>query len=98
MAERERPHLLRQVVRMAAHHRPEGASAAAELRRARRAVAGVAGALLLVELLGRAIDVRTALRGMRAGLALGELPAHAARQQVGPRLEAEHGIAQIDRA
>ena len=40
---------------MAAHDRTEGASAAAELRRARRAVTGAAGALLLVHLLARPV-------------------------------------------
>ena len=59
-------------------------------------MAGVAGALLLVDLLRRAVDVRAVLDRVRAGLALRQLPTHAALQDVGPRLEAEDGLVEID--
>src|ERR1700754_2635418 len=98
MLERERPHLLRQVGRMAAHPRTERTATAAELRHAGRAVTGAAGALLLVHLLAGAPDVGAPLRLVRAGLALVELPLHAARDDVGARLEAEDGVGQLHRA
>ena len=96
--ERERAHLLRQVDGVAAHHRTEGASAAAELRHARRAVTGAAGALLRIHLLAGAPDFGAVLGLVGAALALGELPVDAALQDVGARLEAENRIRQIDRA
>src|SRR5687767_6721495 len=83
---------------MAAHLRAEGAAAAPELGGARGAVAGVAGALLLVDLLGRAIDLRPVLDRVRAGLALGELPAHATLQDIGARRKAEDGLVELERA
>src|SRR5664280_3348622 len=82
---------------MAAHHRAEGASAAAELRHARRAMTGAAGALLRIHLLAGAPDFRAVLGLMRAALALGELPVDAALQDVAARLEAEDRVRQIDR-
>ena len=92
MAQRQRAHLLGQVMRVAANDRTHRATAAAELRHARRAVTGAAGALLLVHLLAGAVDVRAAERLVVAGLALGELPAHHARDQVRAGLEAEHRV------
>src|SRR3954463_11196599 len=82
---------------MAAHHRSEGAATAAELRHSGRAVARAAGALLLVHLLTRPPDVGAALRLVGAGLPLGELPVHAALDQILARLEAENLIGQFDR-
>ena len=67
VAQRERAHLLRQVVRVAAHDRTHRAAAAAELRHARRAVTGAAGALLLVHLLAGAMDVGAPERLVVAG-------------------------------
>ena len=58
---------------------------------------GRTGALLLVHLLGRPVDVRTVLDGVRAGLALGKLPADAAGKQIGARLETEDGLVELDR-
>src|ERR1700754_4571437 len=97
MLERERPHLLRQVGRMAAHPRTERTAPAAELRHAGRAVAGTAGALLLVHLLAGAPDLGAALGLVGAGLALVELPLHATRNDVLARLETEDLVRQIDR-
>src|SRR6059058_2178787 len=98
MLERQRAHLLRQVGRVRANHRTERTSTAAELRHAGRAVTGAAGALLLVHLLAGAPDIGAALRLVGAGLALVELPLHAALDDVLARLEAENGIGQLDRA
>ena len=80
--QRQLADLLRQAVFMAAHDRTEDAGAAAELRRTQAALAGVAGALLGLRLLGRALDVADVLGLVVAGPALGELPVHRARQDV----------------
>jgi hypothetical protein len=61
-------------------------------------VTGAASALLLVHLLAGTVDVGSPQRLMRAALALGELPAHHAGDQIGARLESEHGVAQFERA
>src|SRR5271165_5977578 len=98
MSERQRPHFLRQVMLMAAQDRAHGATAAAELRHARRPVTGAAGALLLVHLLAGAMDLAAAERLVIAGPALGELPAHHARDQIGARLETEDRVAELERA
>ena len=95
--QRERPHLLRQIEGMTAHDRTERLAAAAELRRRLVAVARAAGALLAVHLLRRRLDLAARLRLVRARLALGELPAHHAVQDVGARLEAEDGVGQRHR-
>src|SRR5690242_20411753 len=95
MLERHRTDLLRQAGFVRTHHRAERTSAAAELRHACRAVTGAAGALLLVHLLAGAPDVGAALRLVRAGLALVELPLHAALNDVGARLETEDGVGQL---
>ena len=86
MLQGQSAHLLGQVVRMAANDRSESASAAAELRDTGGAVTSVTGALLLVELLSGPGDFRAVLDRMGAGLALGELPAHAALKNVGAGL------------
>src|SRR5690242_14943105 len=98
MTQRQRTHLLRQVMRMAANNRAERTTAAAELRYTGRAVARVAGALLLEHLLAGAPDFRTALGLMGTGLTLGELPVDAALDQVLARLKAENPIRELDRA
>src|ERR1700758_4709579 len=90
MLERKRANLLRQVGGVRTHHRTEGTATAAELRHAGRAVTGTAGALLLVHLLAGAPDLGAALGLVGAGLALVELPLHAARDDVGARLETEN--------
>src|SRR6202000_1686812 len=96
--ESHRAHLLRQVRGMRANHRPEGTAAAAELRHAGRAMASAARTLLLVHLLAGAPDLGAALGLVRAGLALVELPLHAARKDVLARLETKDLVRQLDRA
>src|SRR5882762_4022444 len=56
-----------------------------------------AGALLPVHLLAGSIDLGAVLDVMRAALTLGELPAHAAMQDIGPRLQAKDRVRQINR-
>src|SRR5438128_625923 len=73
MAQRKRAHFLRQVDRVIARMRTERAAAAAEQVRARRTVAGTAGALLRMHLLAGAPDVRAVLHRVCAGAAFGEL-------------------------
>ena len=70
MLQRQRPHLLRQVVLVAADDRAEGLAAAAELRRRLVAVTGLTSALLLVGLLAGHADLAAGLGLVRAGLAL----------------------------
>jgi len=77
---------------------PNRASAAAKLRHARRAVAGAAGALLLVHFLAGAVNLRAAKRLMRAGLPLGELPAQHAGDEVLARIEAEDRLVELQGA
>ena len=98
VAQRERAHLLGQVMRVAARDRTHRPAAAAELRHAGRAVTGAAGALLLVHLLAGAIDLAASECLVVSGLALGQLPAHHARDDVGARLEAEDRVVEFERA
>src|SRR3546814_18253859 len=91
----ELPHLLRQVVLMAAHHRAVHGLAAAELRRPHRALTGAAGTLLPVRLLGGAADLRDALGLVRAGTPLGELPVHDPGEDVAARIQAEDRLVAI---
>src|SRR5262249_53130386 len=95
--ERERAHLLGKIDRVAARRGPERATAAAEEIDPRGAVACGAGALLPVHLLAGAVDLASILDVVGAALRLGELPAHAAVQDVRPRLEAEDRGGQFDR-
>src|SRR5262245_36269873 len=97
MLERERPHPLRQIGCVAAHHRAERTAAAAELRYARRAVTGTAGPLLLVHLLAGAPDLGAVLDLVGAGLALVQLPLHAALNDVLARLKSEDSVRQLHR-
>src|SRR6185437_6013667 len=94
--EREAPDLLLEAVFVAAHDRTEDDRAAAELRRAQRALARAAGPFLLPRLFGRAGDVADALGLVRAGAALGELPLHHARQNVLAHRQAEDVVGDID--
>src|SRR5579859_3907109 len=98
MAQRQRPHLLRQIDRVAAHDRAERAAAAAKQIGPRRAVAGPAGALLPVYLLAGARDIGAVLHRMGAGLTLGELPVDAAVNQIGARLKPKDIVRERDRA
>src|SRR6185295_14925033 len=97
MAQRERPHLLRQLDRMVARMRTERTSAAAEQVGALRAVAGAARTLLRAGLLAGAGDVRAVLDRVGAGTALGELPHDAALDQVLARLKAKDVLVERDR-
>src|ERR1700722_5541281 len=83
---------------MVAQDRTHGASAAPELRHAGRTMTGAAGALLLVHLLAGAVDVGAPQRLVRPGLALGELPAHHARNQVRAGLKPKYSVAELQRA
>ena len=95
--ERQRTDFLGQVGGMRTHHRAERTTAAAELRHAGRAVTGATGALLLVHLLAGAPDLGAALRLVRAGLALVELPLHATGDDVRAGIETEDRIRELDR-
>src|SRR5205085_12487057 len=96
MLERQRAHLLRQVGRVRANHRTERTATAPELRHAGRAVTSAAGALLLVHLLAGAPDIGAALRLVRSGLALVELPLDAALDDILARLQAENLVGELD--
>src|SRR6185437_4677428 len=96
--ESQRAYLLRQVGGMRAYHRAKGTAAAAELRHAGRAMASATRTLLLVHLLAGAPDLGATLGLVRAGLALVELPLHAAGNDVLARLETEDLVRQVDRA
>ncbi len=96
MTQSQGAHLLRQVMRMAAHDRTMSLATAAELRRTRRMVTGATGTLLLVHLGAGAVDLGAALGLVRALLLLGELPAHHALQDVLARLETENLIGELD--
>src|SRR5580700_12099950 len=99
MPERQGANLLRKREGVAAHHRPERAAAADKLRRAPGTVTGAAGALLLVHLLAGARVLVARLHLVGAGAALGELPVHAARQDVAADLvDPEDGVGELDLA
>src|SRR5262249_38885233 len=95
--EGQRPHLLGKIDCVAARSWAERAAAAAEEVDPGRAVTRRAGALLPVHLLAGAVDFGAVLDVVRPALALGELPAHAAMQNVCSRLEAKDRIRQVDR-
>src|SRR5262249_20919904 len=95
MLERQRTDLLRQVSGVRTHDRTEGTTAATELRPAGRARTGTARAPLPGHSLSGGPGLRAALRLVGAGLALVELPLHAARDDVGARLQAEDGVRQL---
>src|ERR1044071_7553653 len=89
-------HFLLQTEAVVAHHRAEDHRAATELRRAQTALAGAAGALLLVGLLGGAADLADALGLVRAGATLGELPVDDAGEDVAPHRQPEYLVGQLD--
>src|ERR1019366_1401903 len=70
--------------------------AAHEQRRGPRAMAGLAGALLLVHLLLGAIDFGARQNLVLTRTALGQLPHHHALDQIRARLQAEDGIGQFE--
>jgi Cu/Ag efflux pump CusA len=77
--------------------RDVGRTAADVDRGVARTVTSAAGALLVVDLLGGAVHVRARQRRVRAGLALGELVANHALQDVrADFLDAEHGVIELD--
>ena len=71
-------------------------AAADEDRGAAIAVTSRTAALLAAELLAGAGDVRALTSRARRGAAVDELPRHHAVQDVGARLDAEHGIVELD--
>src|SRR5579871_681197 len=80
---------------MRAHHWTERPATAAELRHAGRAVTRTTGALLLVHLLAGAPDLGAALGLVGAGLALVELPLHAALDDVLARLQTKDAFGEL---
>src|SRR5690606_7365976 len=88
-------HLLRQIEGMTARRRAEDDGALAPLRAADRAVARAPGSLLAPRLAAAAGNLADPLCVMRALLALRELPAHHARQDIGARRQAEYLIRQV---
>ncbi len=96
MPQRQGAHLLRQVDGVASDDGTEGFSTADENARTARAVAGIAGALLLINFLLGAIDFRAALGLVVARLPFRQLPLHHAVQDIGARLQPENVIGQID--
>src|SRR5215212_240821 len=97
MAKRQRANLLWQIGRVRTHDRTECTATAAELRHPRRAVTCTTGALLLVHLLAGAPDVGAALGLVGPGLTFGELPLHAALDDVLARLQTENLVGKLDR-
>jgi hypothetical protein len=84
--EGERAHLLRQADGVAARLWAKCTAAAAKQIDPRRAVPGIAGALLPVHFLAGARDVRAIFHRVRTALAFGQLPHHATMDDVGARL------------
>src|SRR3954453_10430466 len=97
MAKRQGANLLWQVDRVRTHHGAERAATATELRHPGRAVTRAASALLLVHFFAGAPDVRAALGLVGPGLALGELPLHAALNDILARLETEDRVRKLNR-
>src|SRR5262249_23245514 len=95
--EGERANLLRQTSRVAARRRSERAATPAEEIDRGGAMARRAGTLLPVHFFASAVDLAAVLDVMRAALAFGELPTHAAMQDVCSRLEAKDRVRQFDR-
>src|SRR6516164_4565216 len=80
--EAEPTHLLLQVERVRANHRPENTRAPAELRRSQAALPSAAGALLLVRLLSGSPDFADPLRFVGTGTAFCQLPIDDAGEDV----------------
>jgi hypothetical protein len=81
---------------MTAHLGTEGATTAAELRHAGRAVTSAACALLAIDLFARASDLGAVLDRVSPGATLGELVADHARDEIFARLETEQIIVQFN--
>src|SRR5262249_52294260 len=96
--QRELADLLRQTMLMATHNRAEDHRAAAELRRTQRTLAGAARTLLLIGLLGGALNVGDGLRLVRTLAALGQLPVHGAREDIAAHGQTEHLVGEVDLA
>src|SRR6185312_9291858 len=93
--ERARHHLLGHVVLVVARLGREDLAASHVVRSARRALASVAGALLLVRLLAAAAHFVAPLGRVRAGTALGALSLHDLPQEVLVDLDAEDAVVEI---
>src|SRR5262249_35854517 len=89
-------HLLLQVVRVRAHHRPENTRAAADLRRSQAALAGTARAFLLVGLFGGTSDFTDPLSLMSTGTTPGQLPNDHASENVAADRKPENPIGEFD--
>ena len=76
--------------------RAVGLAAADEDRGAAIAVTGGTAALLLAELLAGAVDFAALAGGTRRAAAVDELPGDDAVEDVGARLDAEHGVVELD--
>src|SRR5687767_2649284 len=73
-----------------------GLAAADEDRSATIAVTSGTAALLLAELLAGAGNVRALTRAAGEPTTVGELPRHHAMEDVGARLDTEHGVVELD--
>src|SRR5260221_11932045 len=90
--------LLRQIEFMAVVDRPHRFGAADEQRRGTCAVAGLAGSLLLVELLLGLVYFTAGQNLVGSGATLCELPDHDALDQIGARFQSEDLVVQLDLA
>src|SRR6266542_2930807 len=97
-AQRRLPDLLRDVVGVVAGLRPHRLAAAHPLRRARRALAGAAGVLLLPRLLAATGDEGAVLHRVGAGAVGGELRLHHFVEEVLVHLAGEDGIGEVELA
>src|SRR5262249_37027722 len=95
--EGQRAYLLGKTDRVATRRGSERAAAAAEEIDPGRPMTCRAGALLPVHLFPGPVDFAAVLDVVRAALAFGELPAHAAMQDVRPWLEAKDRVRQFAR-
>src|SRR5215472_12123084 len=92
----EPTHLLLQIERVRAHHRPENARTAAELRRPQAALTGATRTFLLVGLPGRASDFADPFRLVGAGAAFCQLPIDNTNEDVAPDLKPEDLVGEFD--
>ena len=91
-------HLLRGLLVVLARLRAVGDATAAAVRRPDRALAGVAGALLLERLLAAAADLGAGLGALRAAAASGQLGRDDLVHQRHVGLHAEHAVVEVERA
>ena len=96
--QREALHALGQALLVAARMRPEDHATARVVRRAARALAGAAGALLAIRLGAAAADLAARLGVVRAGPAAGELRGHGLVHDGLVDRRSEQRLRQIDRA